>query len=68
MKRSEMINVLAEAINSQTYQDYMFDEEMLNNVLDAIEKAGMIPPGVPNLYGFTDEEGDVILNYWWEKE
>jgi hypothetical protein len=44
MKRSEMINVLDKAINSQLYLDYLFDEDMLNSVLIAIEQAGMLPP------------------------
>lgn len=44
MKRSEMINILDKAINSQLYQDYMFDDDMLEIVLVAIEKAGMLPP------------------------
>ena len=44
MKRSEMINILNEVINSKLYQDYLFDELDLEEVLLAIEKAGMLPP------------------------
>ncbi len=46
MKRSQMIDVLDKAINSNLYQDYLFDEEMLDSVLVAIEKAGMLPPTI----------------------
>lgn len=44
MKRSEMVNILEKAINSNLYQDYLFDEEMISEVLDTIEQAGMLPP------------------------
>ena len=44
MKRSEMIGILDNAINSNLYQDYLFSEEMLEEVLLAIEQAGMLPP------------------------
>jgi hypothetical protein len=44
MKRSEMINILDEVINSKLYQDYLFDKSDLEEVLLAIEKAGMLPP------------------------
>lgn len=71
-----MINVLDKAINSQLYQDYLFDEDMLNSVLIAIEKAGMLPPEIkatpedfPNT-GFTQEfldEHDFTVNKWDEE-
>ncbi len=44
MKRSEMIDILNNAINSNLYQDYYFSEDMLKEVLLAIEEAGMLPP------------------------
>lgn len=44
MKRSEMLSVLEKVINSKLYQDHLFGEEDLNDVLDAIEQAGMLPP------------------------
>lgn len=44
MKRSEMLAVLEKVINSKLYQDYLFREEDLNDVLNAIEQAGMLPP------------------------
>ena len=46
MKRSEMIDILDKAINSNLYQDYLFDKQDLNSVLFAIEQAGMLPPTV----------------------
>ena len=73
MKRSEMINVLDEAINSQLYQDYLFDEDMLNLVLIAIEKAGMLPPetkATPEDFSNLDlhqdflDEHDFSVNKW----
>jgi hypothetical protein len=55
MKRSQMIDVLDKAINSNLYQDYLFDEEMLDSVLVEIEKSGMLPPtiGLP-IFGVMD--------------
>jgi hypothetical protein len=46
MKRSEMIAILENIINSKLYQDYLFGEDDLKDVLDAVEKAGMLPPTV----------------------
>ena len=44
MKRSEMIAILENIINSKLYQDYLFGEDDLKDVLDAVEQAGMLPP------------------------
>lgn len=43
MKRSEMIKKLEEFFNKTCYQDYWPDSE---EVLDIIEKNGMLPPTV----------------------
>jgi hypothetical protein len=71
-----MINVLDKAINSQLYLDYLFDEDMLNSVLIAIEKAGMLPPRT-SLVDCEDPELQVYVEnidvpHWvvlgWDKE
>jgi hypothetical protein len=62
MKRSEMVNILDKAINSQLYQDYLFDEDTLNSVLIAIEQAGMLPPFVDQYE--SDTSLDLIGNRW----
>jgi hypothetical protein len=56
-----MINILDEVINSRLYQDYLFDESDLEEVLLAIEKAGMLPP-------FTYLTKIKILDTAWEPE
>lgn len=39
-----MIAILDQTINSKLYQDYQFRVEDLEEVLTAIEQAGMLPP------------------------
>jgi hypothetical protein len=57
-----MVNILDKAINSQLYQDYLFDEDTLNSVLIAIEQAGMLPPFVDQYE--SDTSLDLIGNRW----
>jgi hypothetical protein len=62
MKRSEMINVLDKAINSQLYLDCLFDEDMLNSVLIAIEQEGMFYCPKPK------DGGNFRIPVGWEPE
>lgn len=61
MKRSEMVKILEDAINSGLYQDYQFSTESVSNILEILEKAGMKPPEVI-------DNGYVVMLDEWEPE
>ncbi len=58
MKRSEMIKIMKEAYSDRLkYQMLYFDDELAGQVLDAMEKAGMLPP---TYFGY----GSCPINKW----
>ena len=44
MKRSEMVELLQELINSNLAQEYIFPTEKISDILSELEKVGMLPP------------------------
>jgi len=62
MKRSEMVKLLYEAINSHmdVKMDYHVSIAAIKSGLNSIEKAGMLPP---NQYACTNE-----FRFEWEPE
>ena len=65
MKRSEMIEIIAEAIVGCPIEDSC--EEMGEIILKAIEKAGMLPPKAQIPIQVNGSEA-FITDYVWEKE
>lgn len=67
MKRSKMIDLMWSYIQKVEYDyDYYMDEENVKELLDLIEKAGMLPPANPKK-GF--ECGECGVDYYeWEDE
>jgi len=76
MKRSEAINIISNFIYELNVDADECDEES-NNILTALEKAGMIPPPrtfeqaadyIIYYYPFNDVEEDFNYDELWEKE
>lgn len=71
MKRSEMLKQLARTLNGDKMNYYLIqDMNRAKEVLDVIEKAGMMPPGNISFRNESNEEIKVfsIENPKWEPE
>lgn len=68
MKRSEMVEILENEINSRQYQDYQFDTETIFEILTALEKAGMLPPERKEIDSDGEEFYQEVLTNTWEPE
>lgn len=66
MKRSRMVEILEQEINSRTYLDYQYSTEEVSDILKALEEAGMLPPPT-YLEGVAKVEGNKV-DLVWEKE
>jgi hypothetical protein len=67
MKRSEMLEIIKRQWQDST--SFPSDDSVAKSILDAIEKAGMLPPP---MYGTVEvestEEGLAVKIWGWEKE
>lgn len=62
MRRSKMLNIIAETLVSYGV-DLKDNEGIAYEVLDSIEKAGMLPPAIDGKHSFLcDENG--MMNEW----
>lgn len=71
MKRSEMLKILEEEINNRQYQDYQFCVETINEILTALEKAGMNTPEREYYKEYDFGEGPekcFVSEFTWEPE
>lgn len=65
MKRSEMIQTIIDALYKSSFCELEISSSEASDILDAIEKAGMVPPETDKIWG------QPIMNVWedvWESE
>lgn len=70
MKKSEIISLLEKDLIENHALDFLGDspQTVAKEILDLLESAGMLPPEIPNAYGFLDEDNQVITHNAWESE